>query len=139
MENGIIAAPEAMPPTMTVPGSTYYPAYGEVAAGTRVQRQRHSVDREVAAAQILVNGRGSDGRWFARLVIDFRARHVQLGADIARHQELESPQVFVHALDRNPGFLQILLQLERISLNAQVDVADGKSSHQIADGATGEI
>ena len=52
---------------------------------------------------------------------------------------MQRPEVFVNTLHRNTRLLQFLLQLKRITLNAQVDVADGKSSDQIADGAAGEI
>ena len=38
-----------------------------------------------------------------------------------------------------PGFLQILLQLERIALDAKVDIANGKAGDKVADSSAGEI
>ncbi len=49
-----------------------------------------------------------DGR-LAGLVVDLGASHVQLGAHVARHQQLERPQIFVDTLHRNAGFLQFFL------------------------------
>ena len=102
-----------------------------------IERQRHGVDGEVAAAQVLVDGGRRDGRRLARLVVDLRARHVQLGPDIARHQQVKNAQVLVHPLYADASFFQLFLELERIALDAEVDVADGKASDQIADGAAG--
>ena len=52
---------------------------------------------------------------------------------------MERPQVLVDALHRNASFLQFFLQLKRIALDAEIDVADGEAGDEVADGAAGEV
>ena len=108
-------------------------------AGTGIQRQRHGVDGEVAAAQVFVDGGGSNAGWLARLVVALGASHVQLGANVARHQQVERAQLLVGALHRNARLLQFLFELERVALDAEIDVTDGKAGDQVADAAAGEV
>ena len=52
-----------------------------------IQRERHGVDGEVAAAQVLVNGRGRHNGRLARLFEALGARHADFGAGIARQRD----------------------------------------------------
>src|ERR1700731_2544162 len=56
----------------------------EQPAGSFIQRERHGVDGEVAATQVVVNGRGGYQGSLARLLKAFGSRHADLSASIAR-------------------------------------------------------
>src|ERR1700722_19888363 len=108
-------------------------------ARTFVERQRHRVDGEVAAAQVFVNGGWSDDRWFAGLLKTLGAGHTDFGASIAGKRDVDGAGVFFDGGDPGAGLFQVFLELERVSLDGKIQVPDGKTADDVADGAAGEI
>ena len=111
----------------------------EQAAGARIQRQRHSIYSEIAAAQIFNDGRGRNERRLAGLLVSLCARHADFGANVPRQGYVEHLQVIIGGRDDCLGALQFLLQLEGIALNSEIEIADGKPADDVAHGAAGEI
>ncbi len=108
-------------------------------ARSLVQRQGHRVNREIAAAKIL-NDRGrSHLRRLARLVVALRAGHRNFGANSARQRQQHAPRLAVGVTHHRSRPLQIFLQLERVALNREIQIADGKTGNDVADGAAGQI
>ena len=108
-------------------------------ARSLVHRQGHCVHREVAAAQIFDDRRGSDLRSLARLVIDLRARHGNLGAHPARQRQQQRPRVVVGVPDDRARLLQVFSELERVALHREVEIADGEPGNDVADGAARQV
>ena len=111
----------------------------EKSAGSFIERERHGVDGEVAAAQIFVNGcRHDDGR-LAGFLKALGARHADFSAGIAGKGEEDRADVFFDGGDFRAGLFEIFLQLERIALNGEIQVADGEAADDVADGAAGKV
>jgi len=47
--------------------------------------------------------------------------------------------VVVGAVDYSSGLFQLLLELERVALESEIEVANGKAGEDIADGAAREV
>src|ERR1035437_8374749 len=111
----------------------------EEAAGSVVQRERHGVDGEVAAAQVIVDSGGRDYGRLARLFKALGARHADFGAGVARQRNENRPHVRFDRGNFRAGFFQIFLQLESIALDGEVQIADGESADHVTDGAAREV
>ena len=85
----------------------------------------------------MVAGR-DDGR-LARLLEALGARHADLGAGIAGQRDEDGPVVLFDGRDLRARFFQIFLELERIALNGEIEVADRKTADDVADGAAGQV
>src|ERR1700722_13398939 len=108
-------------------------------ARTFIQRERHGVHGKVAASQIFLNaGRGYNWR-LADLFVVFGVRHADFGAHIAGQQQEQGLDVFVLSDDLCSGAFKVFLQLKRIALDGEIEVADGKAADDVADGAAGQI
>src|SRR3954462_15344841 len=111
----------------------------EQASRSFIERKSHGVDREIAPPQIFVNGgRHHDGR-FASLLEFFGARHADFGARVAGEGEKDGADVLFDGSDSGAGFLEIFLQLEGIALNSEIEITDGESADDVADGAAGKV
>jgi hypothetical protein len=110
-------------------------------ASTRagIQRERHRVDSEVAAAQVFADGRLMDFRSTSRLIVFLGARHHDLGAHVPGQQHAHGFQIFVHPLDDGACLLQVLDHAQRVSLDGKIQVADVVSRDHVADAAADEI
>jgi len=74
-----------------------------------VQRKRHGVDGEVAAAKVFRDsGRGNDWRLSCFEVL-LAARHAEFGAHVAREVEVERVGVVIGAMDDGAGLLKLFL------------------------------
>ena len=111
----------------------------EQAAGAFVERERHGVDGEVAAAQIFVDGGGRDDGGLARLLEALGARHADFGAGVAGQRDEEGAVVLFEGGDLGAGFFQFFLQFERIALDGEIEVADAEAADDVADRAAGEV
>src|SRR4051812_24915574 len=111
----------------------------EQASRTRVQRERHGVDGEIAAAKVFVDGGRSDLWRLARLIVDLGAGHADLGPDISGKQGVNDLEVFIGALNDSTGTRKVLLELKRIALNREVEIANGKTANDVANGPAREV
>src|ERR1039458_2021738 len=85
----------------------------------------------------VVGGRSDDR--LSRLVIRLAPGHVQFRPHVTWHQQMQAAQFLVDALYGKAGLLQFFLELKRITLHAEIDVPDGETSDEVADGAAGEV
>ena len=105
--------------------------------GTFVEGDGHRVGGEVAAAEVFKDGRPVvDG--LAGFGIFLTAGGGDLDADAAGEPEEEGAGGLVIAPECAAGFLERLPELESISLNCKIEVADGEAAGEIANRATGE-
>ena len=109
------------------------------AARSRIERESHRVDGEIAPPQIFDDGRRSDDRRLASLLVALGAGHAYLGTHIAGKNEIKSLAVIVRGRDHCARALQILLQLQRIALHGEIQIANGKAADDVADGAARKI
>src|SRR5262252_8970263 len=98
---------------------------------TRVERQRHGVDGEIASSKIFDDGRRSDDRWFPSLLVSLCARHADLSANIARQRQMQCLYVVVGESNYAAGSLEIFLQLKWIALYGEIKVTDGESADNV--------
>ncbi len=108
-------------------------------AGSFIERKRHGVDGEVAAAQILVNGGRHHDGGLAGFLEALGAGHADFGAGIAGQREEDGADIFFDGGDFGAGFFELFLQLERIALDSEIEIADGEAADDVANGATGEV
>src|ERR1039458_226207 len=104
-----------------------------------IQRQRHGIYGEIAAAQIFLNAGGSDDGRLADLLVVFRAGHADFGADVARQYQKQCPHIVVVAGELRSGTFEILLQFERVALDGKVEVRNGEAADDVADCAAGKV
>src|SRR5579859_1241723 len=109
------------------------------ATGSFIERERHGVDGEVAAAQVLVNGGGGDDGGLAGFLELLGTGHADFGAGVTGERDEDSASVFVDGGDAGAGLFEIFLQLEGIALDGEIEIADGKAADDVADGAAGEV
>src|SRR5579859_1127371 len=108
-------------------------------ARSLVQRERHGVDGEIAAAQVFVNGRRHDDGRLAGFFEALGARHADFGTGVAGQREEDGANVFFDGGDFSAGFFEIFLQLEGIALDGEVEVADAESADDVANGAARQV
>ena len=107
------------------------------APGALVEGDGHRVGGEVAAAEVFEDGRPvEDG--LAGFGIFLTAGAGDFDADAAGEPEEEGAGGLVIAPEGAASFLERLPELESISLNCKIEVADGEAAGEIAHGATGE-
>jgi len=107
------------------------------AVGALIEGDGHGVDGEVAAAQVLQHGRPVVNG-FAGLGVFLAAGAGDLDADAAGKPEKQGAGFFMLAPEFAAGFLQCFLELESISLNRKIKVADGKARGEITHSSAGE-
>ena len=61
------------------------------------------------------------------------------GPGIARKRQKDGANVFLDRRNLGASLLEIFLQLERISLNREIQIADGESADDVADRAAGKV
>ena len=105
----------------------------EQAARTRIERQGHRVDREIAALQVFDNGGWRHLRRFAGFLIALGPRHADFRPHVAWQSQQQAFQVVIVAHDGHARPFQLLLQLERIALHRKIEVANGKAADDVAD------
>src|ERR1700728_4963661 len=105
--------------------------------GALVQRDGHRVGGEVAAAQVVKNRRPVvDGLAGLGVLLTAGARNFD--ANAARKPEEERARGLVIAPELAASFLQRFLQLEGVSLNRKVKIADRKAAGEIANRPPGQ-
>ena len=83
--------------------------------------------------------RGNDDRRLAGFLVALGARHADFGANVAGQRDEEGVVIVFGAGDVGAGALEVLLQLEGIALDGEIEVADGESADDVADGPAGQI
>src|SRR5581483_5826494 len=78
-------------------------------------------------------------RRLAGLVVFFRAGAGDLGANIAVQKQVKGARRLFNGLDDCSRFLEIFLQLERVSLDGKIKVADDEAAEDVADSSAGKI
>ena len=108
-------------------------------ARTRIQRQRHRIYREIAAPQVFDEGRRSHNRRLARLLIALGSRAAYLRTHAPRQSHIDDMEVLVRAANHGACTFQFFLQLEWISLNREIEIADRMSADNVAHRSAGEV
>ena len=78
-------------------------------------------------------------RSFPGLVIVLRARHRNFGANPSGQSEQQGLRLGIGVTHYRSRPLQIFLQLERVALDREVQIADRKSGNDVADSAARQI
>ena len=105
----------------------------------RVQRERDGINREVAPAQIFMNGGRTDHRFGARLRKFLLARHPNSGVHAAGEKHLGDFAVFVGPQYFGSDFLgDGFGQLGGISFHREVDLLDREAAQHVAHGPARE-
>ncbi len=111
---------------------------GEQAARAGIERQRHGVHGEVAAAHVVINGARRDLHRLARLLVALGARAGDFRAHVAGQQQHDRTRGFVHSFGHGAGLLEVLLQLEGVALHGKVQIANDEPADDVADRAARE-
>ena len=109
------------------------------AARAIVERERHGVDGEVAAAQVFVDGGGRNDWRLAGLFVTLRPGHADFGAGVAGERNVDGAGVLFDGGNFCASFFEVLLELEGIALNGEIQVADGEAADDVTDGAAGQV
>ena len=112
---------------------------GQQSARTRIQGERHGVHGEIAAAHVVINRSGGYLRRLAGLIVFFRAGAGHFSANVARQQKVQGARGFINGLHDRASLFKILLQLERVSLDREIQVADDEAAENVAHCSAGEI
>src|SRR5260370_22966422 len=96
------------------------------------------MDSEIAPPQVFHDRGSSNLRRPSRLGIGFSPRHINADAHAARIRYIEFAVVFVGILDGGAALFQVFLQLEGVTLDRQINIANGKSAYDVADCSSGE-
>ena len=108
-------------------------------AGGGVERKGNGVQGEIAAAQVIHNCGPAHLGTRPRAGINLLASRLNAAVHVAREDHVEVPQLFVFVHDARSALLEFARETRRIALNGEIEVADGHSRNQIANGAAGEV
>src|SRR5215470_4053693 len=103
-----------------------------------MQRQSHRVHGEVTTPEIFVDRAKCDLR-LRRLWIDLAASGRYLCPYVARKKHKQTAQRLVYALNDRACFFEILLKFEDVPLNRQIQVTNGKSTDNVANGSARKV
>ena len=96
------------------------------------QRQRHRVDREVTAGEVVREARGANGRQRARLLVELGARRREIDGE-ARHLRRSGAEPLVHARRRvEPARERGDVGRRRLDGDVEVDATEAQD--QVPDG-----
>ena len=112
---------------------------GQQSARTGVQRERHGIYREIAAAHVVINGAGSYLGGLAGFVVFFRPGAGYLGANVAVQKQVQGARWFFNGLNDCARLFKILLQLERVPLDGKIKITDDEAAEDVADCSAGKI
>src|SRR5579871_124829 len=83
-------------------------------------------------------GGSNDGR-FSGLFVVLGARHADFCARVTGKGHEECAVVFFDGRDPGSGLFQIFMQLERISLDGEIQIANGKTADDVPDRPAGQV
>ncbi len=99
----------------------------------------HRVYGEVAAAQVFDNRCRSDDGRLARLLIALGAGAADLGTNASGQGDVDGFEIVIGTADHSTSALKFLLQLERIALDSEIQVANGKAADDVAHRTAGQV
>src|SRR4029079_598093 len=104
-----------------------------------VERKRDGVDGEIAAAQVFVNGGGSNLWARAGLGESLFVRAAHLRRHAAGEQQIDGLQVVIGRNDfRAEFFLRQLGEFESAALHSKIQIANREAAERVAHGAAGQ-
>ena len=104
-----------------------------------LERDRHRVDREVAAEQVLPDRGVLDGRQRGRSVVELGARGDDVDALVIAVEDDRRPELLVRAHAAAERVGQRLRERDRIALDCDVDVEAALAEQDVADGSADEV
>jgi hypothetical protein len=108
-----------------------------------VKAQTHRIDREIAAAQVIFNGRKLDRGQRSGMLIGFRASadQVQERQAVGRNRQIPGCSFECSVAGKLSAqlFEQCLTQFDRVSLDHNVKIVHRTTQHQVTDKSAHEV